>query len=135
MKYDCQAPIVPPLQYGEFDQEIEILYGTMVIEIINELYLFLSFAESFSQEKAHNMVDLMLDSCFKGMDYIMDSISKDQVAILVQQYDELVVMPLLKVVMGFLNLDQVASSVLPSHRATFNFNWVVWVNNFNIRNN
>jgi hypothetical protein len=56
------------------------------------------------------MVDLMLDSCFKGM----DSISKDQVAILVQQYDELVVMPLLKVVMGFLNIDQAASLVLPS---------------------
>jgi hypothetical protein len=32
----------------------------------------------------------------------------------VQQYDELVLMPLLKVVMGFLNLDQDASSILPS---------------------
>jgi hypothetical protein len=44
----------------------------------------------------------------------MDSIGKDQVAILVQQYDELVVMPLLKVVMGFLNLNQATSSILPS---------------------
>jgi hypothetical protein len=37
------------------------------------------------------MVVLMLDSCFKSMDCIMDSIDKDQVVILVQQYDELVV--------------------------------------------
>jgi len=44
----------------------------------------------------------------------MDSISKDQVAILVQQDDELVVMPLLKIVMRFLNLNQAASSILPS---------------------
>ncbi len=65
-------------------------------------------------KKTHNMVDLMLDSCFKGMDCIMDSIGKDQSTILVQQYDELVVMLLLKVVTRFLNLDQVASLVLPS---------------------
>ncbi len=44
----------------------------------------------------------------------MDSIGKDQSTILVQQYDELVVMLLLKVVTRFLNLDQVASLVLPS---------------------
>jgi hypothetical protein len=32
----------------------------------------------------------------------------------VQQYDELIVMPLLKVVMRFLNLDQAAGWILPS---------------------
>jgi len=49
------------------------------------------------------MVVLMLDPRFKGMDCIMDYIGRDQPAILLQQYDELVVMPLLKVVMRFLN--------------------------------
>ncbi len=47
------------------------------------------------------MVALMLDACFKGMDCIMDYIGKDQAAILVQQYDDITVMPLLKYVMGF----------------------------------
>ncbi len=75
---------------------------------------FLSFVESFSQERTHNMVALMLDACFKGMDCIMDYIDKDQAAIFVQQYDDLIVMPLLKYVMGFLNLDQVAGSIFPS---------------------
>ncbi len=65
------------------------------------LHPFLSFIESFSQERTHNMVALMLDACFKGMDCIMDYIGKDQAAILVQQYDDITVMPLLKYVMGF----------------------------------
>jgi len=46
----------------------------MVAKVINVSCHFLSFAESFSQENAHNMVALMLHPCFKGMDYIMDYI-------------------------------------------------------------
>jgi hypothetical protein len=60
------------------------------------------------------MVALMLDPHFKSMDRIMDYIGNNQVTILMQQYDELVVMPLLKVVMRFLNLDQAISSNFPS---------------------
>jgi len=85
------------------------LYGRIVVEVINVLRHFLSFVKSFSWERAHNMVVLMLDPRFKGMDCIMDYIGKDQLAILLQQYDELVVMPLLKVVMGFLNPYQAPS--------------------------
>jgi hypothetical protein len=82
------------------------MYGRIVVEVINVLCHFLSFIKSFSWERAHNMVVLMLDPRFKGMDCIMDYIDRDQLAILLQQYDELVVMPLLKVVMEFLNLYQ-----------------------------
>jgi hypothetical protein len=46
------------------------------------------------------MVVLMLNPRFKAMDC---NIGKDQVAILMQKYDELVVMPFLKAMMGFLN--------------------------------
>jgi hypothetical protein len=60
------------------------------------------------------MVISMLDPHFKGMDCIMDYIGRDQATMLLQQYDELVVMPLLKVVMGFLNPYQAASLVVPS---------------------
>jgi hypothetical protein len=77
----------------------------MAVKVINALHPFLSFAKSFSQER---VVVLMLDPHFKGIDCIMDYIGRDQAAILVQQYDELIVMPLLKVVMRFLNLDQAA---------------------------
>jgi hypothetical protein len=114
MEYDHQLMLFPPLQCGEFDQKIEILYGRMDVKVINVLHPFLSFAKSFSRERIHNIVVLMLVPRFKGIDCIMDYIGRDQAAILMQQYDELIVMPLLKVVMGFLNRDQAACSILPS---------------------
>jgi hypothetical protein len=81
-KYDHWANIVPPYQCGEFDQEIEILYGNMVVEVINVLCHFLSFAKFFSWRRARNMVVLMLDTHFKGMDCIMDYIGNNQATIL-----------------------------------------------------
>jgi hypothetical protein len=106
--------LFPPLQCDEFDQKIEILYGRMAVKVINMLHPFLTFAKCFSQERTHNSVALMLGPHFKGIDCIMDYIDRDQAAILMQKYDELIVMPLLKAMMGFLNPDQVASSILPS---------------------
>jgi hypothetical protein len=108
-EYACQVVVVPPLQCGEIDQEIEIMYGKMVVEIINVLHPFLGFAKSFFRDKVHNMVALMLDPHFKGMDCIMDYNSRDQVATLVQHYDNLIVLPILKVIMGFLNPSQTTS--------------------------
>jgi len=74
-EYAHQTTIVLAQQCGEFDQEIEILYGRMVIEIIDVLHCFLGYAKTFSQEKVDMMLALMLHPCFKGMDYIMDHIS------------------------------------------------------------
>ncbi len=108
-EYAHRAIVVPPLQCGEIHQEIEILYGKMVVEIINLLCPFLGFAKTFFLDKTHNMVALMLDPHFKSMDCIMDYIGRDQVVTLVQQYDDLTMMPMLKAVMGFLNLGQTTS--------------------------
>jgi hypothetical protein len=52
MKYDCRVPVVPPLQYGGFDQEIEILYGTMVAKVINELCFFSKFCKILLSRKS-----------------------------------------------------------------------------------
>jgi len=41
------------------------------------------FCKTFFRDIAHNMVALMLDPCFKGMDCIMDYNGRDQVATLV----------------------------------------------------
>lgn len=111
-EYAHQIIVVPPLQYGEFDQEIEILYGKMVVEVINVLCPFLGFAKTFFQEKNHMMFALMFDPHFKGMDCIMDHISKDRTAKLVQQYDDLVLLPLLNSTMGFLNPSQTTTSLV-----------------------
>ncbi len=75
---------------------------------------FLKFCRIFLLGKNPQHGALMLDACFKGMDCIMDYIGRDQATILVQQYDDLIVMPLLKYVMGFLNLDQIVGSIFPS---------------------
>jgi hypothetical protein len=85
------------------------MYGKMTAKIINVLCFFLGFVESFFQNKAHNMVVLMLDPCFKGMDCIMDYIGRDQATTLMQQYDDLIVMPMLKAIIDFLNPNQTTS--------------------------
>jgi hypothetical protein len=54
----------------------------MVVKIINVLHLFMGFTETFSWNKAHNMVVLMFDPCFKNMDCIMDYIGKNQIGTL-----------------------------------------------------
>ncbi len=56
----------------------------------------------------------MFNPCFKNMDCIMDYIGKNQVGTLIEQYDDLITMPLLKVVMGFLNLGQITSPNPPT---------------------
>jgi len=43
-EYACRVVVVPPLQCGQIDQEIEIMYGKMATEVINLLHLFLGFA-------------------------------------------------------------------------------------------
>jgi hypothetical protein len=45
----------------------------------------------------------------------MDYIGRDQIATLMQQYDNLIVMPLLKVIVGLLNPSQTKSPNLPTH--------------------
>jgi len=54
----------------------------------------------------------MLDPHFEGMDCIMDHISKDQATMLVQQYDDIVLLPLLNNTMIFLNPSQATTSLV-----------------------
>lgn len=42
--------VVFPFQCGEIDQEIEIMYDIMVVEIINVSLLFMGFVKTFSQD-------------------------------------------------------------------------------------
>jgi hypothetical protein len=81
----------------------------MAIEVINVLRHILGCGKTFSQDKVHKIVAWMLDPCFKGMDCIMNYIGKDQATTLVQQYDDLIMMPMLEVVIGFSNPCQTTS--------------------------
>ncbi len=57
------------------------------------------------------MFTFMLDPHFEGMDCIVDHIGKDQATTLVQQYDDLVLLPLLNNTMIFLNPSQATTSL------------------------
>ncbi len=54
----------------------------------------------------------MLDVCFKFMDYMMHHIDKDVATKLVQQYDDLILLPLLNNILVFLNVGQTIIPIL-----------------------
>lgn len=58
------------------------------------------------------MFVLMFDPHFKGMDCIMDHINKNQTTKLVQEYDDLVLLPLLNSTLSFLNPSQTTTSLV-----------------------
>jgi hypothetical protein len=72
---------------GEFDTKLEILYGKMVLEVINVLELFLAFVMTFNVVATHNMCALQLNPRFKGPQCIMEYVGWDKVATIVKQYD------------------------------------------------
>jgi len=52
---------------GEFEVELEILYGKMALEMINKLEFFLAFLMTFNVIVTHNMCAFQLDPRFKGL--------------------------------------------------------------------
>jgi hypothetical protein len=69
---------------GEFDTKLEILYGKMVLEVINVLESFLAFAMTFNATATHNMCVLQLNPRFKGLKCIMEYVGRDKVATIVE---------------------------------------------------
>jgi hypothetical protein len=62
----------PPLQYGDFDAKLKILRGKMYLEAMLVCHEhFLSFTQTFTSEKAHNMIVLMVYPCFKGLECVI----------------------------------------------------------------
>jgi len=61
----------PPLQHGDFDAELGILRGKMSLEAMLVMGPFLSFTHTFISEKAHNMIVLMIDPHFKGLECVI----------------------------------------------------------------
>jgi len=72
VNYNHHVVQVPPLAYGTIDDELEILYGHMVVEKVGVLAPFLSFLESITTIGVHDRLALMLDSRFKGLKCVID---------------------------------------------------------------
>jgi hypothetical protein len=85
----------PLLECGEFESELEILYGRMAGEVATVLRPLLSFARTFDVGKAHNMLALMLDPRFKDLEVILNYVGHDMAKQVVDDYDSKVLVPLL----------------------------------------
>ncbi len=96
---------MPLLAYGAIDDKLEILYGCMVVQTVCVSAIFLSFMESVTITTIHNM----LDSRFKGLKCFIDFRGHDKAKLLVVEYDNKILIPLLVKCSYFLNPDVVST--------------------------
>jgi hypothetical protein len=110
----AQSSVEPPLECGEFDSELKILYGRMARQVADVLRPFLSFARKFEEGSAHNMICLMLDLHFKGLEVIVDYVGCGVAKEVVDEYNGKVLVPLLVKATQFLSRIATAEPATPS---------------------
>ncbi len=74
-----------------------------MMQVINILSLFLAFSYIYNQDRAHNMLAIMLDPCFKNMKIIQDFVGNAHATQIVTNYDINIVCLLLLHVFFHLN--------------------------------
>jgi hypothetical protein len=92
----------------KFDQELEILYVRMGLEVINVLDPFLAFVITWNLITTHNMCTFQQHPHLKSIWCVMECTSKDKTRAIVERYHEQVIMSLLLKVANNLNLQCVA---------------------------
>jgi hypothetical protein len=65
-KYMWRAVVTPPLQCGDFDNELEFFNARIITHVVSILKPPLDFVVHFNQDKVHNMMPIMLDPYLKG---------------------------------------------------------------------
>ena len=118
--YDQCSSVVPPLQVGDFESEIEILKARMAKTTVDVMKPFLRFSLQFVADRAHNMLSLMLDPRFKGLEYVIQYVGVAVAKQVVEDYDRKILIPYLVKVHKFLNpgdspattLDHAPSNIL-----------------------
>ena len=76
------------LQVGDFESEIEILKVRMAKTAVDVMKPFLQFSLQFVADQAHNMLSLMLDPRFKGLEYVIDYVGVAKAKQVVEEYDK-----------------------------------------------
>ncbi len=94
-----------PFIQRDFDLELPEFKLTMMGQVLNALGPFLAFFESYIIVKAHNMLAIMLDTCFKNMKVIWDFVGDSLALQVVAEYDVKIMYPLL--VQAYLHLNLV----------------------------
>jgi hypothetical protein len=81
----------PPLQCGDFDLQLKIMYDCIVIKVLSILEPLLSFMRGFQSGKVHNMLAFTIDPRFKHMQCITNFLGKDRTKFVVGEYDKKVI--------------------------------------------
>ena len=102
----------PPLRCGEFDSELEIFYGQIAKTTTRVLNPVLDFTKKFSPDKAHNMVAIMVDPRYKGLQCVSKFVGPQFAKVVVAEYDAKVVIPLLYKASQALNVERTNATVL-----------------------
>ena len=105
---------------GDFEFEIEILKARMAKTVVDVMKPFLRFSLQFVAEQTHNMLSVMLDPRFKGLEYVIDYVGVAQAKQVVEEYDKKILIPYLVKVHKFMNpggsptttLDHAPSNIL-----------------------
>jgi hypothetical protein len=71
-----------------------------VVQVLNP---FLSFMASFQKAKAHNMLAMMLNPCFKGLGLVIQYVGKERTLHIVGEYDCQVLFPFIICAYKYLN--------------------------------
>lgn len=95
--------IIPPLTCRDQDVELEILYGSMVGVREKIIQLFLAFAKEYDADMAHNIIAIMLDPHFKGLQCLIEFVGEFKAKEIVLKYNyEVLILALVKVFDFFL---------------------------------
>jgi hypothetical protein len=64
---------------GDFDYELQALWMHIMGEVMVILAPFFTFASTYIATKAHNMLPLMQDLCFKSLDVMKGFVKRAKV--------------------------------------------------------
>lgn len=75
--------------------KLQLLYDYMAFKSIEVIKSCLAFAVHFTRKKAHNILLLILDPMYKGLQMIIDYVEREKAMHIVIEYDQIVLVPLL----------------------------------------
>jgi hypothetical protein len=101
MWVDCLKPNSNYIQ--DFDGELQILQQCKQKQKVQVLDHFFSFMFSFQPHKAHDMLAMMLNPCYKNLGLVIQYVDKEKALHIVDEYDRQVLFPLLVWAYKFLN--------------------------------
>jgi hypothetical protein len=87
MEIQQSEPTSSNFTRGDFEYQLQTLHLCMMAKVMAILAPFLSFTTNYIRNKAHNMLVLMLDLCFKCLDVVKTFVGRAKIMEMVAKYD------------------------------------------------